>query len=140
MLIFEKNVFMPLFTWIRWSLIRLFLLVLYNNRTKYKKPQEKKLEILEINKKKILIHKKYVFIPLTCRNSFSNLNAPPPVAQTVVTNSAMPFCLANSRKLLMSVVWKRMKCSEPRRLRISTLSIWKVKEKYNKNIIKTKNV
>lgn len=61
---------------------------------------------------------------LTSLKFCSNLNAPPPVAHTVVTNSAMPLDFASDRKLFISDVGNRMKCSEPRLPRMCTSSIW----------------
>lgn len=84
---------------------------------------------------KIISHTIWIYTPnfnsqsgLNCgvRTSLkfcSNLNAPPPVAHTVVTNCAIPFDLANWRKLPISDVGNRMKCNEPRRPRIWTSSI-----------------
>uniref|UniRef100_A0A182J1V7 Uncharacterized protein n=1 Tax=Anopheles atroparvus TaxID=41427 RepID=A0A182J1V7_ANOAO len=63
------------------------------------------------------------FMLTSMRKSSSNLYAPPPVAQIVVTSCAIPFDLASRRKLSISEVGKRMKCSEPRRPRITTSSI-----------------
>lgn len=74
----------------------------------------------------IVVEKKQTTNKNTSLNLFSNLKAPPPVAQTVVTSSAMPLALASEMKLNISDVGKRIKCSDPRRPRIVTSSIWKV--------------
>jgi len=62
---------------------------------------------------------------LTCKNSFSNLYAPPPVAHIVLAKVAIPFDFANARKFDISEVGNTMKWSEPTRSRIVTLSICK---------------
>lgn len=67
----------------------------------------------------------------TLRKSSSNLYAPPPVAQTVVTRLAIPLDLARAKKFTISLDGNRMKCKVPFLPRMYTSSIY---QRQNKSI------
>lgn len=66
----------------------------------------------------------YVNAILTFLKFSSNLKAPPPVAQTVVTKLAIPFAFARAKKFPISQVGNLIKCNVPLLPLIRILSIY----------------